>query len=268
MAENICLGRLPKRWGRIDWAAVRARLSACWRRWTGHRRGPPLHRYSRWPSSRWWRLRVRCATSAKVLISTSPPPAWTTRPCSSCLRCCAACVTRAGHPLHPLPDQTYASPTASRSCATARPRASTPPTWAAWPWSTRWSAPPDRQRRRLATTATADGAPVLQAKKIGPQRRAAALDVSLRRGEVLGLAGLLGSGSHGAGPFAVWCRCGRTEPPAAAPRGAQTFGSPREPLPLASPSARKTASTRAASWSCRCARTSCLRCRRAMACAS
>jgi len=55
-------------------------------------------------------------------------------------------------------------------------------------------APPDQQPTRLDSQAPATGEPVLRATGLARQGALQPLDLALRRGEVLGLAGLLGSG--------------------------------------------------------------------------
>lgn len=55
-------------------------------------------------------------------------------------------------------------------------------------------APPDQQPTRLQSQAPVGGEPVLQATGLARQGALQPLDLELRRGEVLGLAGLLGSG--------------------------------------------------------------------------
>ncbi|MFT7722431.1 MAG: sugar ABC transporter ATP-binding protein [Roseateles sp.] len=55
-------------------------------------------------------------------------------------------------------------------------------------------APPDQQPARLDSRAPKTGAPVLKAQGLGRRGALHPLDLVLRRGEVLGLAGLLGSG--------------------------------------------------------------------------
>ncbi|MBW8845968.1 MAG: sugar ABC transporter ATP-binding protein [Burkholderiales bacterium] len=55
-------------------------------------------------------------------------------------------------------------------------------------------APPDQQPTRLDSRAAKTGAPVLKASGLGRSGALHPLDLELRRGEVLGLAGLLGSG--------------------------------------------------------------------------
>ena len=241
------------RWGRIDWAAVRAEAQQrAGADGAGHRRGPAAAPPSVGPAAD-GRDCAELRDPAKVLIPTSPPPAWTTRPCSSCLRCCAACATRAGHPLrHPLPGPDLCPLRPHHGDAQRRDRGRVPgqgpgPSGPGQQDGRRGRLG-GREGARLATTATADGAPVLQAEKIGRSGALQPMDVSLRRGEVPGLAGLLGLGSHGAGPFAVWCRCGRHGPPARRPAARPSALARRaRPLRPASPSARKTANTRAAS---------------------
>lgn len=55
-------------------------------------------------------------------------------------------------------------------------------------------APPDQQPTRLDSRASETGAPVLSAQGLGRRGALHPLDLELKRGEVLGLAGLLGSG--------------------------------------------------------------------------
>jgi simple sugar transport system ATP-binding protein len=55
-------------------------------------------------------------------------------------------------------------------------------------------APPDQQPTRLDSRAAQTGAPVLKAEGLGRRGALHPMDLELKRGEVVGLAGLLGSG--------------------------------------------------------------------------
>ena len=182
VAENICAGRFPRTIA-AGWLAASTgppstpKRAACSPRWTWTSTSPRRCRVTRCRSSRWWPSPARCASRRACSSSTSPPPAWTTPPCSACSRCCAACADQGLAILfvtHFL-DQTYAL--ADR--ITVMRNGETEGEYLASDLSRlalvnkMVGAPPDQQPTRLDSRAPVTGAPVLQGHGPEPARRAA-----------------------------------------------------------------------------------------------
>jgi galactofuranose transport system ATP-binding protein len=97
------------------------------------------------------------------------------------------------------------------------------------------------------------GEPVLVARGLARKGALAPLDFDIRAGEMLGLCGLLGSGRTETARLLFGAD--RADGGSIRMDGhAGLFANPRERLPRASASVRKTASTKARSSNCRCAR--------------
>jgi simple sugar transport system ATP-binding protein len=198
VAENICAGRFPRRWGRIDWAAVRAEA----RRVLEPMElaldvDAPLARY---PLAVQQMVAIARALRdpARVLVLDEPTSSLDEAAVRSLfsvlrrLRDQGLAILFVTHFL----DQTYALAdriTVMRNGETeGEYRASELSRLALV--NKMVGAPPDQQPTRLDSRSTGAGAPALQAKGLARRGALQPLDLRLHRGEVLGLAGLLGSG--------------------------------------------------------------------------
>ncbi|MFG6467034.1 sugar ABC transporter ATP-binding protein [Roseateles sp. BYS87W] len=198
VAENICAGRFPKKWGRIDWAAVNAEA----RRVLAQMDldidvTAPLSRYSL-SIQQMVAIARALRISARVLILDEPTSSLDDAAVQRLftvlrrLRDQGLAILFVTHFL----DQTYAL--ADR--ITVMRNGETEGEYPAADLSRlalvnkMVGAPPDQQPTRLSSTAPTTGATVLKAEGLGRRGALHPLDLELKRGEVLGLAGLLGSG--------------------------------------------------------------------------
>ncbi|MDR7270708.1 simple sugar transport system ATP-binding protein [Pelomonas saccharophila] len=202
VAENICAGRFPRKsWlngGRIDWAAVNAEA----RRVLAQMDldidvSAPLSRYSL-SVQQMVAIARALRISARVLILDEPTSSLDDAAVQRLftvlrrLRDQGLAILFVTHFL----DQTYAL--ADR--ITVMRNGETEGEYLASELSRlalvnkMVGAPPDQQPTRLDSRASQTGAPVLSAQGLGRRGALHPLDLQLKRGEVLGLAGLLGSG--------------------------------------------------------------------------
>ena len=198
VAENICAGRFPRRWGRIDWAAVRVEA----RRVLAPMEldidvDAPLARY---PLAVQQMVAIARALRdpARVLVLDEPTSSLDEAAVRSLfavlrrLRDQGLAILFVTHFL----DQTYALAdriTVMRNGETeGEYRASELSRLALV--NKMVGAPPDQQPTRLQTSSSGAGAPALKAQGLARRGVLQPMDLSLHRGEVLGLAGLLGSG--------------------------------------------------------------------------
>ena len=202
VAENICAGRFPRRswWsgGRIDWSAVHAEA----RRVLAQMDldidvTAPLSRYSL-SVQQMVAIARALRISARVLILDEPTSSLDDAAVQRLftvlrrLRDQGLAILFVTHFL----DQTYAL--ADR--ITVMRNGETEGEYLASELSRlalvnkMVGAPPDQQPTRLDSRAPETGAPVLKAVGLGRRGALQPLDMALKRGEVLGLAGLLGSG--------------------------------------------------------------------------
>ena len=198
VAENICAGRFPRKWGRIDWPAVHAEA----RRVLAQMDldidvTAPLSRYSL-SVQQMVAIARALRISARVLILDEPTSSLDDAAVQRLftvlkrLRDQGLAILFVTHFL----DQTYAL--ADR--ITVMRNGETEGEYLAADLSRlalvnkMVGAPADQQPTRLDSRAAGSGAPVLQAQGLGRSGALQPLDLELRRGEVLGLAGLLGSG--------------------------------------------------------------------------
>ena len=198
VAENICAGRFPRRWGRIDWSAVSAEA----RRVLAQMDldidvTAPLSRYSL-SVQQMVAIARALRVQARVLILDEPTSSLDDAAVQRLftvlrrLRDQGLAILFVTHFL----DQTYAL--ANR--ITVMRNGETEGEYLASDLSRlalvnkMVGAPPDQQPTRLDSRAAETGAPVLKASGLGRGGALHPLDLELRRGEVLGLAGLLGSG--------------------------------------------------------------------------
>ncbi|MFO1226411.1 sugar ABC transporter ATP-binding protein [Roseateles sp.] len=235
VAENICLGRLPKRWGRIDWAAVRAEAQRVLAQMElDIDVDQPLHRC---PLAQQQMVAIARALRdpAKVLILDEPTSSLDDAAVQQLfavlrrLRDQGLAILFVTHFL----DQTYALSdriTVMRNGETEGEYLAKDLGRLALVNKMVGAADSAAEKARLATTATADGAPVLQAEKIGRSGALQPMDVSLRRGEVLGLAGLLGSGRTELARLLFGADAADTGHLRVAGGAPKRFGSPREAI--------------------------------------
>ncbi|MFG6463230.1 sugar ABC transporter ATP-binding protein [Roseateles sp. DXS20W] len=202
VAENICAGRFPRRsWlggGRIDWPAVNAEA----RRVLAQMDldidvTAPLSRYSL-SVQQMVAIARALRVQAKVLILDEPTSSLDDAAVQRLftvlrrLRDQGLAILFVTHFL----DQTYAL--ADR--ITVMRNGETEGEYLAGDLSRlalvnkMVGAPPDQQPTRLDSRAPKTGAPVLKAEGLSRRGALHPLDLELRRGEVLGMAGLLGSG--------------------------------------------------------------------------
>jgi simple sugar transport system ATP-binding protein len=92
VAENLLLGREPRRAGRIDWRGARRRATEVLGRL--HLDLDPSSPLGA-PSSSWWRSRAPSRWTPGCSFSTSPRPAWTRARSRSSSGWSAGCVTTA-----------------------------------------------------------------------------------------------------------------------------------------------------------------------------
>ncbi|WP_457424745.1 sugar ABC transporter ATP-binding protein [Roseateles sp. P5_E7] len=198
VAENICAGRFPRKWGRIDWAAVNVEA----RRVLAQMDldidvTAALSRYSL-SVQQMVAIARALRVQAKVLILDEPTSSLDDAAVQRLftvlrrLRGQGLAILFVTHFL----DQTYAL--ADR--ITVMRNGETEGEYLASDLSRlalvnkMVGAPPDQQPTRLDSRAPKTGAPVLKAQGLARHGALQPLDLELRRGEVLGLAGLLGSG--------------------------------------------------------------------------
>lgn len=198
VAENICAGRFPRKWGRIDWTAVHAEAKRVLAQMDlDIDVTAPLSRYSL-SVQQMVAIARALRISARVLILDEPTSSLDDAAVQRLftvlkrLRSQGLAILFVTHFL----DQTYAL--ADR--ITVMRNGETEGEYLAADLSRlalvnkMVGAPPDQQPTRLHSRAAGSGAPVLQARGLGRSGALQPLDLDLRRGEVLGLAGLLGSG--------------------------------------------------------------------------
>jgi len=198
VAENICAGRFPRRWGRIDWAAVRAEAKRVLEQMDlDIDVTAPLSRYSL-SVQQMVAIARALSVQARVLILDEPTSSLDDAAVQRLfavlrrLREQGLAILFVTHFL----DQTYAL--ADR--ITVMRNGETEGEYPAWELgrlalvNKMVGAPPDQQPTRLDSRASPTGAPVLRAQGLGRNGALQPLDLELKRGEVLGLAGLLGSG--------------------------------------------------------------------------
>jgi len=198
VAENICAGRFPRKWARIDWQAVNAEA----RRVLAQMDldidvTAPLSRYSL-SIQQMVAIARALRVQAKVLILDEPTSSLDDAAVQRLftvlrrLRGQGLAILFVTHFL----DQTYAladritvmrnGETEGEYLASALSRLALV--------NKMVGAPADQQPTRLDSRAPQTGAPVLKAQGLSRRGALHPLDLELRRGEVLGLAGLLGSG--------------------------------------------------------------------------
>jgi monosaccharide-transporting ATPase len=272
VAENLCAGRYPRRFGLIRprlmrEEATRAILAALMSR---HRRQPPLGELPA-GSAADGRHRPRASASdARVLILDEPTSSLDEAAVQQLfavlrrLRAQGVAILFVTHFL----EQTYAiadritvlrnGQTEGEYLAAELSRT---------PWSTRWSARCKTANAAAARDA-APGAAVLRAEGIARRGALQPLDIELCRGEVLGLAGLLGSGRTETARLlfgADAADAGALHTPDAAPR---RWRSPREAIAAGLAFCSEDRKHEGASSRSRCATTSCSRCRPDTVCAA
>jgi monosaccharide-transporting ATPase len=198
VAENICAGRFPRKWGRIDWAAVNAEATRVLSQMDiAIDVTAPLSRYSL-SIQQMVAIARALRISARVLILDEPTSSLDDAAVQRLftvlrrLRDQGLAILFVTHFL----DQTYAL--ADR--ITVMRNGETEGEYLASDLSRlalvnkMVGAPPDQQPTRLDSRAPKTGAPVLKAEGLSRRGALHPLDLELKRGEVLGLAGLLGSG--------------------------------------------------------------------------
>ncbi|MFG6430338.1 sugar ABC transporter ATP-binding protein [Roseateles sp. LYH14W] len=198
VAENICAGRFPRKWGRIDWPAVNAEAKRVLAQMDlDIDVTAPLSRYSL-SVQQMVAIARALRVQAKVLILDEPTSSLDDAAVQRLftvlkrLRSQGLAILFVTHFL----DQTYAL--ADR--ITVMRNGETEGEYLASDLSRlalvnkMVGAPPDQQPTRLDSRAPTTGAPVLKAQGLTRRGALHPLDLELRRGEVLGLAGLLGSG--------------------------------------------------------------------------
>jgi simple sugar transport system ATP-binding protein len=198
VAENVCAGRFPRRWGRIDWAAVRDEA----RRVLAEMDldievTAPLSRYSL-AVQQMVAIGRALRIPARVLILDEPTSSLDDAAVQRLfallrrLREQGLAILFVTHFL----DQTYAL--ADR--ITVMRNGETEGEYRAADLSRlalvnkMVGAPAHAQAERRDSRAPQGGEPVLRARGVGRRGALQPLDLTLHRGEVLGLAGLLGSG--------------------------------------------------------------------------
>jgi simple sugar transport system ATP-binding protein len=198
VAENICAGRFPRRWGLIDWAAVRAEARRVLRTMDlDIDVSAPLSRY---PLSVQQMVAIARALSisARVLVLDEPTSSLDDAAVQRLfavlcrLREQGLAILFVTHFL----DQTYAISdriTVMRNGETEGEYLASELSRLALV-NKMVGAPPDQQPARLEGGVAEAGSPVLRARGLGRRGALQPLDLELRRGEVLGLCGLLGSG--------------------------------------------------------------------------
>ncbi len=198
VAENICAGRFPRKWGRIDWSAVNAEA----RRVLAHMDlhidvTAPLSRYSL-SVQQMVAIARALRISARVLILDEPTSSLDDAAVQRLftvlrrLRDQGLAILFVTHFL----DQTYAL--ADR--ITVMRNGETEGEYLAADLgrlalvNKMVGAPPDQQPTRLDSRASDGGEMLMKVDGLARSGALQPLDLTLRRGEVLGLAGLLGSG--------------------------------------------------------------------------
>ncbi|WP_457388751.1 sugar ABC transporter ATP-binding protein [Roseateles sp. P5_E1] len=198
VAENICAGRFPRRWGRIDWSAVNAEAKRVLAQMDlDIDVTTPLSRYSL-SVQQMVAIARALRVQARVLILDEPTSSLDDAAVQRLftvlrrLREQGLAILFVTHFL----DQTYAL--ADR--ITVMRNGETEGEYLASDLSRlalvnkMVGAPPDQQPTRLDSRAPNTGAAVLKAQGLTRRGALHPLDLELKRGEVLGLAGLLGSG--------------------------------------------------------------------------
>jgi simple sugar transport system ATP-binding protein len=197
VAENICAGRFPKKWGRIDWSAVNAEAIRVLRQMDlDIDVTAPLSRYSL-SVQQMVAIARALRISARVLILDEPTSSLDDAAVQRLftvlrrLRDQGLAILFVTHFL----DQTYAISdriTVMRNGETEGEYLATELSRLALV-NKMVGAPPDQQPTRLDSAAAA-GEVVLKTEGLARRGAVQPLDLTLHRGEVLGLAGLLGSG--------------------------------------------------------------------------
>lgn len=198
VAENICAGRFPRKWGRIDWAAVNAEAKRVLAQMDiDIDVTAPLSRYSL-SIQQMVAIARALRISARVLILDEPTSSLDDAAVQRLftvlrrLRDQGLAILFVTHFL----DQTYAL----SDRITVMRNGETEGEYLAQDLSRlalvnkMVGAPPDQQPTRLDSRAPKTGATVLKAEGLTRRGALQPLDLELKRGEVLGLAGLLGSG--------------------------------------------------------------------------
>ncbi|MDG0831630.1 sugar ABC transporter ATP-binding protein [Pelomonas saccharophila] len=198
VAENICAGRFPQRWGRIAWPAVNAEAKRVLAQMDlDIDVTAPLSRYSL-SVQQMVAIARALRISARVLILDEPTSSLDDAAVQRLfavlrrLRDQGLAILFVTHFL----DQTYALAdriTVMRNGETEGEYLASELGRLALV-NKMVGAPPDQQASRLDSRAPQTGAPVLRAEGLGRRGALHPLDLELRGGEVLGLAGLLGSG--------------------------------------------------------------------------
>jgi monosaccharide-transporting ATPase len=198
VAENICAGRFPRKWGRIDWAAVHAEA----RRVLAQMDldidvTAPLSRYSL-SVQQMVAIARALRVQAKVLILDEPTSSLDDAAVQRLftvlkrLRDQGLAILFVTHFL----DQTYAISdriTVMRNGETEGEYLASELGRLALV-NKMVGAPPDQQPTRLDSSAAGSTEVVLKTEGLARRGAVQPLDLTLHRGEVLGLAGLLGSG--------------------------------------------------------------------------
>ncbi|HEY9109161.1 MAG TPA: sugar ABC transporter ATP-binding protein [Roseateles sp.] len=198
VAENICAGRFPRKWGRIDWAAVNAEAKRVLAQMDlDIDVTAPLSRYSL-SVQQMVAIARALRISARGLILDEPTSSLDDAAVQRLftvlrrLRDQGLAILFVTHFL----DQTYAL----SDRITVMRNGETEGEYLAKDLSRlalvnkMVGAPPDQQPTRLDSRAPKTGATVLKAEGLTRRGALHPLDLELKRGEVLGLAGLLGSG--------------------------------------------------------------------------
>ncbi|MDR7333464.1 sugar ABC transporter ATP-binding protein [Roseateles asaccharophilus] len=198
VAENICAGRFPRKWGRIDWAAVNAEAERVLKQMDlDIDVTAPLSQYSL-SVQQMVAIARALRISARVLILDEPTSSLDDAAVQRLftvlrrLRDQGLAILFVTHFL----DQTYAL--ADR--ITVMRNGETEGEYLAADLSRlalvnkMIGAPPDQQPTRLDSRASAGGEQIMKADGLARSGAVQPLDITLKRGEVLGLAGLLGSG--------------------------------------------------------------------------
>ncbi len=198
VAENICAGRFPRKWGRIDWSAVNAEAERVLKQMDlDIDVTAPLSRYSL-SVQQMVAIARALRISARVLILDEPTSSLDDAAVQRLftvlrrLRDQGLAILFVTHFL----DQTYAL--ADR--ITVMRNGETEGEYLAADLgrlalvNKMVGAPPDQQPTRLDSSAVGSSEVVLKTEGLARRGAVQPLDLTLHRGEVLGLAGLLGSG--------------------------------------------------------------------------
>jgi galactofuranose transport system ATP-binding protein len=198
VAENICAGRFPRKWGRIDWTAVHAEARRVLKQMDlDIDVTAPLSRYSL-SVQQMVAIARALRISARVLILDEPTSSLDDAAVQRLftvlrrLRDQGLAILFVTHFL----DQTYAISdriTVMRNGETEGEYLAADLGRLALV-NKMVGAPPDQQPTRLDSSAAGSSEVVLKTEGLARRGAVQPLDLTLHRGEVLGLAGLLGSG--------------------------------------------------------------------------